>query len=143
LDVLLTEQVIEKKKPFLGICLGMQLIVTTGYEPIETAGLGWVKGEVVKIEGTQNRIPHLGWNDIDILNPLFFKDISCKDFYFIHSYHFNAFEANDIAAVIDYGSPKSIVACIQRDNIFATQFHPEKSQQAGLKVLSNFFSYYA
>lgn len=138
LDQLLTEQVIEKKKPFLGICLGMQLLAQTGYEPYKNPGLGWVKGEVVKIEDKSKNIPHMGWNNIDIHIDSYYKNITTKDFYFIHSYHLVPEQKDIIAATVNYGY--DYVASVQQDNIFATQFHPEKSQLAGLSVLKTFFS---
>lgn len=137
LDKILTEQVLEKKTNFLGICLGMQLLAETGYEPCENEGLGWIKGEVLKLEDPSVKIPHMGWNNIDIYNDAFYLDLPSSDFYFIHSYHFVPKSENVIAAKVNYGL--DYVASIQQDNIFATQFHPEKSQQAGLKVLENFF----
>lgn len=136
LDILLTEEVIRNKKPFLGICLGMQLISTFGTEPIETEGLGWIEGSVKKIIDSEKRIPHLGWNNIHSTNN-FFNDFNEKDFYFIHSYHFEVENESEIAAMVNYGA--NYVAAIQKDNIFATQFHPEKSQEYGLKFLSKFF----
>jgi glutamine amidotransferase len=136
LDILLTEEVIRNKKPFLGICLGMQLISTFGTEPIETEGLGWIEGNVKKIIDSEKRIPHLGWNNIHSTNN-FFNDFNEKDFYFIHSYHFEVENEIEIAAMVNYGG--NYVAAIQKDNIFATQFHPEKSQEYGLKFLSKFF----
>jgi len=134
----LTEQVIDKKKKFLGVCLGMQLVAETSEEPYQNSGLGWVKGKVVKIEDTEISIPHMGWNNITVCNDTFYKDLPSKDFYFIHSYHFVPTLPAVIAATVNYG--KDYVASIQQDNIFATQFHPEKSQLAGLNVLKSFFN---
>jgi glutamine amidotransferase len=139
LDEILTEQVMHKQKKFLGICLGMQLIAETGTEPVENKGLGWVKGTVKKIEGITQRIPHMGWNNIDIRNNTFYKNIPDKDFYFIHSYHLVPHNEQVIAATVNYGF--EMVASIQQDNIFATQFHPEKSQVAGLSLLKSFFEH--
>lgn len=139
LDILLTDQVINKKKKFLGICLGMQLIADFGFEPYENRGLGWVKGKVVKIEDNTKRIPHMGWNNVTILNDQYYKDIPNQDFYFIHSYHFVPDSVTSIAATVNYG--KDYVASVQQDNIFATQFHPEKSQIAGLTLLKSFFNH--
>jgi len=139
LDKILTEQVMIKKKKFLGICLGMQLIADTGFEPYENKGLGWVKGRVVKFEDSKISIPHMGWNNIDVHNDTFYKDITSSDFYFIHSYHFVADHKEVVAATVNYGL--DYVASIQQDNIFATQFHPEKSQVAGLTILKSFFNH--
>jgi glutamine amidotransferase len=139
LDKLLTDQVINKKKLFLGICLGMQLIAETSFEPYENPGLGWVKGKVIKINDTSMNIPHMGWNNIDVCINTYYKDIPSNDFYFIHSYHFVPESEKVVAATVNYGS--DYVASIQQDNIFATQFHPEKSQIAGLTVLKAFFNH--
>jgi imidazole glycerol-phosphate synthase subunit HisH len=133
----LTEQVIKKKKPFLGICLGMQLIATKGTEPFDTGGLNWVQGEVIKMAIKDKRIPHLGWNNIEPKNDRYFFDLSVRDFYFIHSYHFKVSDTSHISSTVNYGI--EMVSSIQKENIFATQFHPEKSQEAGLKLLKNFF----
>jgi len=137
LDKFLTEQVVHKKKKFLGICLGMQLIASTGREPYVNPGLGWVNGEVQKIENISLRVPHMGWNNIDIKLDKYFGGITHKDFYFIHSYHFVQEDVNVVASTTNYGI--EIVASVQQDNIFATQFHPEKSQESGLALLRNFF----
>jgi glutamine amidotransferase len=134
---LLTEEVKIKQKPFLGICLGMQLIMEDGNEPYECKGLGWVEGEVKKFELLDLNIPHMGWNNIQILNNKYYNNLENTDFYFIHSFHVKTTNDQDIAATVNYGF--DVVASIQKDNIFATQFHPEKSQAAGLSVLKNFF----
>ncbi len=138
---LLTNEVIVNKKPFLGICLGMQLIATKGHELKLTNGLGWVEGEVIKINEPDKSIPHLGWNEITVTNDSFIKDFNQKDFYFIHSYHFNVTNREDIAATVNYGN--SYVAAIQKENIFASQFHPEKSQLSGLSLIKSFLNFYA
>jgi len=137
LDTVLTEEIIGNKKNFIGICLGMQLIAETGTEPQETKGLGWIKGTVKKIESDHLRIPHMGWNNISVKNELYLKGCDGKDFYFIHSYHFVPQDSSVIAATVNYGT--DLVAAVQQDNIFATQFHPEKSQQAGLEMLKQYF----
>jgi len=134
---LLTDEVVNKKKPFLGICLGMQLIFEKGSEPHECDGLGWIKGEVKKLDLDGLKIPHMGWNDIEVQNNKFYSKINNFDFYFIHSYHVLPTFKSEIAATVNYGI--DIVASIQKDNIFATQFHPEKSQQSGLCLLKEFF----
>lgn len=140
LDSLLTREVIEKKKPFLGICLGMQLIFTKGNEPVECTGLGWIEGEVIKLEDNKQKIPHMGWNSLEIVckNELI-KDEAKGDVYFIHSYHVKPKNKSLITALTHYG--ESIVASIQEQNIFATQFHPEKSQKSGLSILKFFSNY--
>jgi glutamine amidotransferase len=134
---LLTEEVKIKRKPFLGICLGMQLIMEDGNEPYECKGLGWVEGEVKKFELLDLNIPHMGWNNIQILNNKYYNNLENSDFYFIHSFHVKTKNDQDIAATVNYGF--DVVASIQKDNIFATQFHPEKSQGAGLSLLKTFF----
>jgi len=141
LDKLLTEEVLDKKKKFLGICLGMQLIMDKGTEPNPCMGLGWIKGSVEKFPESELRVPHMGWNDLTILNDTFYKDIKTRDFYFIHSYHVVPEDKSVIAATVKYGF--DVVASIQKDTIFATQFHPEKSQTAGLAVLNSFFKPHA
>jgi glutamine amidotransferase len=138
---ILNEQVIKNKKPFLGICLGMQLIASRGFETNLTSGLDWIKGDVIKINETEKSIPHLGWNEITETKNSIIKDFNNKDFYFIHSFHFDVLNKEDIAATVNYG--KNYVAAIQKDNIFATQFHPEKSQTSGLELIKSFFNYYA
>jgi glutamine amidotransferase len=138
LDQLLTDLVINKERRFLGICLGMQLIAEFGNEPERCDGLGWIKGEVKKIESDTLRIPHMGWNDIEIKNHNYYNDINSKDFYFIHSYHFVPSDESVIDSYVVYGS--KLVASVQQKNIFATQFHPEKSQQSGLRLLKNYFT---
>lgn len=137
LEEVLNEMVLEKNIPFLGICLGMQLIIENGTEPVDCKGLGWIKGSVVKLDAPGLAVPHLGWNDITVSQPAYFNDIADKDYYFIHSYHMLPEEKSVIAATVNYG--KELVAAVRQNNIFATQFHPEKSQNAGLMLLKNFF----
>ena len=138
---ILNKEVINNKKPFLGVCLGMQLIASRGVEPNLTSGLDWIKGEVIKIIEPEKSIPHLGWNEITVTTNPIIKDFNKKDFYFIHSFHFDVLNKENVAATVNYG--KDYVAAIQKDNIFATQFHPEKSQTSGLELMKSFFSYYA
>ncbi len=138
---ILNEEVIVREKPFLGICLGMQLIATRGFEPVETKGLGWIDGDVIQIVEPEKSIPHLGWNEIKAQNESLIKEFDNKDFYFIHSFHFNVTNNLDITATVNYGN--NYVAVIQKKNIFATQFHPEKSQTFGLALLKRFFELYA
>jgi glutamine amidotransferase len=140
---ILTEEVIDKKKPFLGICLGMQLIATVGNEPYKINGLGWIDGEVVKIEAHKNmRIPHLGWNNVTVENKEdFYHEFEGLDYYFIHSYHFNAVNSEDVVLKVNYGTP--LVAALQKDNIYAMQFHPEKSQESGMCLLKKIINQYA
>lgn len=142
LDDALNQHVLSKQIPFLGICLGMQLLATTGWEGGETDGLGWIDGEVCRLEPTtkSERIPHVGWNEIDFECPSpLFKNISPgKDFYFVHSYHFCCASRDNILAYTPYCG--SFVSAINRDLIFGVQFHPEKSQRLGFQLLKNFLS---
>jgi imidazole glycerol-phosphate synthase subunit HisH len=140
IDVL-NHEVIENRKPFLGICLGMQMLADNGSEGGETNGLGWIKGEVKKFDFTNLKIPHLGWDNIEIVQKShLFKDLNnASDFYFVHSYYFQAAVKDEIVALCDYGI--SFPASLQKNNIFATQFHPEKSQNNGMKILENFLSW--
>ena len=137
----LEENVRVQKKPFLGICVGMQLLATIGREHNLTKGLNWIPGEVVNLspENDLLKIPHMGWNNVSICesNHPILKDIK-KDihFYFVHSYVFKPDNASDIIATVEYGGP--VVAIIGRENIIGTQFHPEKSQVEGLRLISNF-----
>lgn len=142
LDTTLKEQVLDNHIPFLGICLGMQLMATKGYEGGETEGLGLIEGDVKRIESDSpdTRIPHVGWNEVHYIrdSPLFHGIPSGKDFYFVHSYHFIPHHEGVIVALTPYCG--EFVSAISRGNIFGVQFHPEKSQRLGLKVLENFLS---
>ena len=133
-------EVFEKKKPFLGICLGMQLLAEFGEENGGSRGLGWIKGTVklFTLADRSLKIPHVGWNEIIAVpnSPLFNGIRPGATFYFVHSYHFVCTEQHDVAVRCQYGS--EFTAAIRKENIFATQFHPEKSQDNGLKVLENF-----
>jgi glutamine amidotransferase len=140
LDQILERNVITNKKPIIGICLGMQIMGIQGEENIIEKGLGWIDAEVKKISIPKVRVPHVGWNSIEvnIKEPLFLNISSDSHFYFDHSFHFIC----DPKFVSSYTLYKEkIVASIQKDNIFATQFHPEKSQTMGLKLLRNFLNY--
>lgn len=137
----LNREVLEKGKPILGICLGMQLFATTGEEYRLTEGLDWIPGRVRKfiISDPNLRIPHIGWNDVaPAENSPLFKGISSPIFYFVHSYHLVPQDHQTIAATCFYG--EKFGAAFQRGNIFGTQFHPEKSQKSGLTLLKNFLS---
>lgn len=143
LKKLLTREVIEKEKPFIGICLGMQLVATYGNEPEKVEGLGWIEGEVVKIHSPSGyRIPHLGWNSVGAIgtNDLY-KEFDNQDFYFIHSYHFQPKNYEEVTFTVQYD--KKIVAALQKNNIHVMQFHPEKSQEVGMKLLKKILSKYA
>ncbi len=141
----LTEEVIEKKKPFLGICLGMQLLATEGTEYGIHRGLGWVAGRVVRLEPTLPtcKVPHMGWNELEIKKSggLFEGIGEHPVCYFVHSYHLvpEEVESSVITATCYHG--QEVTAALQKEHIFGVQFHPEKSQGAGLKLLANFFSH--
>ena len=136
----LNEFAINNKKPLLGICVGLQMFADTGYEETETKGLGWISGKVTKIENQNGKykLPHIGWNEINILkNSRIFKDIKDKShMYFVHSYEFVPSDKNTVSATTNYSS--NHVCALEKDNIFGTQFHPEKSDKIGLKIIDNF-----
>ncbi len=136
----LNEQVLEKKKPFFGICVGMQLMAEFGREHGEHRGLGWIKGVVEAIlpADPSLKVPHMGWNELKFAraHPLFAGLGENRDAYFVHSYQLKAGNPADVIATVDYGGP--IVAAVGRDNIVGTQFHPEKSQANGLAIIANF-----
>lgn len=139
----LEREVLGKKKPFLGICLGMQLLATMGEEGGETKGLGWIRGIARKFSIDENkfRLPHIGWDDVSISpeHPLF-AGVSSPVFYFVHSYVLESRneDVHVAAATCSYG--ETFTAAIQKENIFGVQFHPEKSQKSGLLVLRNFIN---
>ena len=143
LDEALNEFVLEKKKPILGICVGMQLFAKTGYEFQETKGFGWIDAEVRKINNMNKKIkiPHMGWNEIEFKKDCFlFSGIQNKShFYFIHSYEFITKQKDCVVATTNYGN--SIIISVEKENIVGTQFHPEKSQKNGLKILENFLKW--
>jgi len=139
---LLEKHVFEKRKPFLGICVGMQVMATTGHEKGIHEGLDWIKGEVRMLDTAQSRLPlpHVGWNDINVQkpNPLLAEERKDQSFYFVHSYALFPEDKEAIVATCSYG--QAFCASIQKDNLFATQFHPEKSQKNGLKFLEAFLN---
>ncbi len=136
----LNEFAIENKKPLLGICVGLQMFADIGYEEIETKGLGWISGKVSKINNQNGKykLPHIGWNQINIVkDSKIFKNIENNShMYFVHSYEFIPEDKNVISAKTDYSS--NIVCSVEKENIFGTQFHPEKSDKMGLKIIDNF-----
>lgn len=139
----LEETVARRGKPILGVCLGMQAMARVSHEGGEYGGLGWFDAEVVRLQpdNPSLRIPHVGWNDViyESSSPLFAGLPPTPDFYFVHSYHLQFKDEKATEATCDYGGV--IAAAIRRDNIFATQFHPEKSQSYGLKLLENFLKW--
>jgi len=130
------------KKPLLGICVGLQMFADVGYEESETKGLGWVPGKVTKIDNQNGnyKLPHIGWNEIEIVrDSKIFKDIKNNShMYFVHSYEFVPEDKSVISATTNYSS--KIVCSIEKDNLFGTQFHPEKSDKTGLKIIENFIN---
>ncbi|MBY6157105.1 imidazole glycerol phosphate synthase subunit HisH [Pseudooceanicola nitratireducens] len=137
----LREVVEEKARPFMGICVGMQLMCRIGHEYEETAGLGWIDGEVTRIEAEGLKVPHMGWNDlvIDRPHPVLTGIESGQHAYFVHSYHMAVADPDQLIAHVEYGHP--VTAIVGRDNMIGTQFHPEKSQATGLKMIANFLSW--
>ena len=134
----LKEEILIKKKPFLGICLGMQLICTKGYEGGEFPGLGWIEAEVIKFDDKNLRIPHVGWNDVqcNLNSPILKGGKEKQTFYFVHSYYVKLAKTDLTMGICNYGT--DFCAVLQKENIFATQFHPEKSQYEGLEILRKF-----
>ena len=146
MQAVLEERVIRGSTPFLGVCVGMQLLASEGREKVVTAGLGWIPGAVEKIKPTDPnlKIPHMGWNTISVLKPhALLAGIpdgpNGLHAYFVHSYHFITENPAHLLATTDYGG--TVTACVGRNNIFGTQFHPEKSQALGLKLIENFLGW--
>ncbi|MFW8594727.1 imidazole glycerol phosphate synthase subunit HisH [Cribrihabitans neustonicus] len=139
----MVEAVEQKGRPFLGICVGMQLMATTGHEYEETPGLGWIGGDVVKITPSDPalKVPHMGWNDlvIDHPHPVFDGIKSGDHCYFVHSYHFRVSDPAERLAHAEYGG--DVTAVIGRGTMLGMQFHPEKSQHVGLRMIANFLSW--
>ena len=138
----LNEFAITNKKPLLGICVGLQMFADIGYEETKTKGLGWISGKVSKIDNKNGKykLPHIGWNQINILKESrIFKDIKNNShMYFVHSYEFIPVDKSVISATTNYAS--NIVCSVEKENIFGTQFHPEKSDKIGLKIINNFIN---
>ena len=136
----LNEFAIIKKKPLLGICVGMQMFADVGYEEVETKGLGWIVGKVLKIDNQDDKykLPHIGWNQVNIVkkSKIFNNIKNNSHFYFVHSYEFIPEDIDVVSATTEYSS--NIVCSVEKENIFGTQFHPEKSDQDGLKIIENF-----
>jgi glutamine amidotransferase len=140
---ILNDFVLVQKKPIFGICIGMQLFAKIGYESKETKGFGWIDGIVKKINNINKtlKLPHMGWNQIEFKKDFsLFSGIENKShMYFVHSYEFLTKQKDCIVATTNYGN--SIIVAVAKDNIFGTQFHPEKSQKNGLKLLENFLKW--
>ena len=138
----LNEFALESKKPLLGICVGLQMFADVGYEETETKGLGWISGKVSKIDNQNGKfkLPHIGWNEINIKKESkILKGIENNShMYFVHSYEFVPEDKSVISATTDYSS--NVVCAVENENIFGTQFHPEKSDKIGLKIISNFIN---
>jgi len=136
----LHETVIVRSRPFLGICVGMQLMATVGREFKTVDGLGWIPGEVVAIAPNDAalKIPHMGWNELKLAaaHPLLAGLKNADHAYFVHSYQLRSREPHHVMATVDYGGP--VTAAVGRDNLFGVQFHPEKSQTTGLRLIANF-----
>ena len=136
----LNESVLIQKKPIYGICAGMQLFATIGHEEKKTTGLNWIAGEVIKLDlgSSKFKIPHMGWNELKVENvSSVFKDVINEDHaYFIHSYEFIPENKKNVSITTNHG--KDIIAAVSLENIFGSQFHPEKSQKTGIKILTNF-----
>jgi glutamine amidotransferase len=142
----LEDAVLKRGKPFIGICVGMQLMASVGREHGDHAGLGWIKGEVVKITPPSShangfKIPHMGWNELRVrrAHPLVAGMDDGAEAYFVHSYHLRTENPADVLAVTDYGS--ALTAIVGRDNMVGTQFHPEKSQAVGLALIGRFLAW--
>ncbi len=138
----LNEFAIDYKKPLLGICVGLQMFADLGYEETETKGFGWISGKVSKIDNQNGKykLPHIGWNEINIIkDSKIFRDIENKShMYFVHSYEFIPEDKSVISATTDYSS--NVVCAVEKENIFGTQFHPEKSDKMGLRIVKNFIT---
>ena len=138
----LNESVLIQKKPIYGICAGMQLFATIGHEEKKTTGLNWIAGEVIKLDlgSSKFKIPHMGWNELKVENvSSVFKDVINEDHaYFIHSYEFIPENKKNVSITTNHG--KDIIAAVSLENIFGSQFHPEKSQKTGIKILTNFLN---
>jgi len=138
----LNEFAVTNKKPLIGICVGLQMFADLGYEEIETKGLGWISGKVSKIDNQNGKykLPHIGWNQIEIVkqSKIFENIENNSHMYFVHSYEFIPEDKDIISATTDYSS--KIVCAVEKENIFGTQFHPEKSDKFGLKIIKNFIN---
>ena len=136
---ILKHEVLERKKPFLAICIGMQMLASSGEEGGEHEGLGFITGATRRfiVDEKEFRVPHVGWNDVEVVKPnSLFQGVKEPIYYFVHSFHLVPDDASCVIAETDYG--ERFVAAVQKDNIYGVQFHPEKSQRTGMKLLDNF-----
>ena len=135
----LSENILIQKKPFLGICVGMQLLANVGYENGKHTGLGWVSGEIKKMSQDNLKLPHMGWNEVVIKkeNDLI-REKKTNNYYFVHSYYFECASNENEVATTEYGL--NFASVISKENIYGVQFHPEKSSLNGLKLLKNFIN---
>ena len=133
--------VINKKKCFMGICVGMQLLADNSEEFGDHTGFGWISGSIVKLPQHQSfKIPHMGWNEVEFDQHKLFSSLNQKtDFYFVHSFYFKTNQTSNILATTNY--PDKITAAVIKNNIFGTQFHPEKSHENGQKIIQNFINW--
>ncbi len=134
----ITEAVRVRGRPFMGICVGMQMLATTGHEYEQVPGFGWIGGDIRRIEAPGLKVPHMGWNDlvVDRAHPVLAGVATGDHAYFVHSYAMRVADRADLVAHVDYGGP--VTAIVARGNVIGTQFHPEKSQATGLRIIANF-----
>ena len=137
----LREAVLVRGVPFMGICVGMQMLADLGHEYRDTSGLGWIGGEIDAIAAPGLKVPHMGWNDLNVLypHPLLEGIRSGDHAYFVHSWQFQVADPAHLLAHVEYGG--AVTAVVGRDNIVGTQFHPEKSQRVGLALIGNFLQW--
>ena len=131
-------EVLEHKKPFLGICVGMQLLADFSYENGKHKGLGWIKGKIRKLPSDKLKLPHMGWNEVNVDNyeSSLLEGEQLKDYYFVHSYYFDCKYNKNIIGTTKYGV--NFASFVSKENIYGVQFHPEKSSKQGLNLIKNF-----
>ena len=134
----LTNSVIQNKIPFLGICVGMQLLANISYEDGKHKGLGWIQGQIKKLPTNDLKLPHMGWNEVKIIkeNNNLINSNEINDFYFVHSYYFDCEHNKNMIGTTEYGI--NFTSFVSKENIYGVQFHPEKSSKQGLKIIKNF-----
>ena len=136
----LEKNVLKKNKPFLGICVGMQLLAEHSYENGNHRGLGWIKGKIKKLKANNLKLPHMGWNNVKFVRKIFEMKFNQenRDFYFVHSYFFDCFDKENIIGLTNYGL--DFASIVGKENIYGVQFHPEKSSNQGLGLIKNFLA---